>query len=43
MDEARGYIIADFQDQLEKDWVASLQAKYPVVVNEDVLMSLVRK
>jgi peptidyl-prolyl cis-trans isomerase SurA len=43
MDEARGYIIADFQDQLEKDWVASLQAKYPVVVNEAVLMSLVRK
>ena len=43
MDEARGYIIADFQDQLEKDWVASLQAKYPVVVNEPVLMSLVRK
>ncbi|HEY3429450.1 MAG TPA: peptidylprolyl isomerase [Cyclobacteriaceae bacterium] len=43
MDEARGYIIADFQDQLEKDWVASLQAKYPIVVNEDVLMSLVRK
>jgi len=43
MDEARGYIIADYQDQLEKDWVASLQAKYPVVVYEDVLMSLVKK
>jgi peptidyl-prolyl cis-trans isomerase SurA len=43
MDEARGYIIADFQDQLEKDWVASLQAKYPVQVNDEVLMSLVRK
>jgi peptidyl-prolyl cis-trans isomerase SurA len=43
MDEARGYIIADYQDQLEKDWVASLQAKYPVTVNEAVLMSLVKK
>jgi peptidyl-prolyl cis-trans isomerase SurA len=43
MDEARGYIIADYQDQLEKDWVASLQAKYPVVVNDAVLMSLVKK
>jgi peptidyl-prolyl cis-trans isomerase SurA len=43
MDEARGYIIADYQDQLEKDWVASLQAKYPITVNEPVLMSLVKK
>ena len=43
MDEARGYIIADYQDQLEKDWVASLQAKYPVKVDDAVLMSLVKK
>jgi peptidyl-prolyl cis-trans isomerase SurA len=43
MDEARGYIIADYQDQLEKDWVTSLQAKYPVQVNDAVLMSLVKK
>jgi len=43
MDEARGYIIADYQDQLEKDWVASLHAKYPVKVDDAVLMSLVKK
>jgi len=43
MDDARGYIIADYQDQLEKDWVAALQAKYPVQVNDAVLMSLVKK
>ena len=43
LDEARGYIIADYQDQLEKDWIASLQAKYPVKVNDSVLMSLVKK
>ena len=43
MDEARGYIIADYQDQLEKDWVASLQSKYPVKVDDAVLMSLVKK
>jgi peptidyl-prolyl cis-trans isomerase SurA len=43
LDEARGYIIADYQDQLEKEWVASLQTKYPVQINEAVLMSLVKK
>jgi len=43
LDEARGYVIADYQDQLEKEWVESLQKKYPVVVHEDVLMSLVKK
>jgi peptidyl-prolyl cis-trans isomerase SurA len=43
LDEARGYVIADYQDQLEKEWVESLQKKYPVAVNEDVLMSLVKK
>ena len=43
LDEARGYVIADYQDQLEKEWVASLQKKYPVSLNEDVLMTLVKK
>ncbi len=43
LDEARGYVIADYQDELEKDWIATLQKKYPVTVNEDVLMSLVKK
>lgn len=42
LQEAMGYIIADYQDQLEKDWVAYLQQKYPVQVNEAVLMSLVQ-
>lgn len=43
LEEARGYIIADYQDQLEKEWVASLQKKYPLQVDETVLASLVRK
>lgn len=43
LDEARGYIIADYQDQLEKEWVASLQKKYPVKVEETVLRSLIKK
>jgi peptidyl-prolyl cis-trans isomerase SurA len=43
LEEARGYVIADYQDELEKEWVASLQKKYPIKVNEPVLMSLVKK
>jgi peptidyl-prolyl cis-trans isomerase SurA len=42
LEEARGYIIADYQDQLEKEWVASLQKKYPVKINEDVFKSLIK-
>ena len=43
LEEARGYIIADYQDQLEKEWVASLEKKYPVTVDEKVFKSLIRK
>lgn len=32
--EARAQIIADYQDELEKQWVASLRQKYPVKINK---------
>jgi len=38
--EARGYIIADYQSELEKEWVDELRQKYPVKVNEEVLKSI---
>ncbi len=37
LQEARGVITSDYQNQLEKDWVGSLKKKYPVVINRDVL------
>ncbi len=43
LEEARGYIIADYQDELEKEWVASLQKKYPVKLDENVLKTMIRK
>ena len=39
LDEAKGIITADYQNYLEKEWIKSLRAKYPVTVNEDVLNS----
>lgn len=43
LDEARGYVIADYQDHLEKTWNAMLRGKYPLKVNEDVFNSMVKK
>ncbi len=43
LSEARGYIIADYQDQLEKEWVKSLEDTYEVNVDEKVFKSLTRK
>jgi peptidyl-prolyl cis-trans isomerase SurA len=38
--EARGLVTAAYQDQLEKDWIKELRAKYPVSVVQDVLYSI---
>lgn len=38
--EARGYVIADYQDQLEREWVEQLRQQYPVQVNKKVLAKL---
>ena len=43
LEEARGYVVADFQEKLEKDWIQSLREKYPVKVNEDVLGTIIKK
>lgn len=39
-DDARGLVIEDYQQQLEKQWVNELKKKYPVKVNKHVLESL---
>ena len=40
--EARGYIIADYQDHLEKAWIKELEAEYPVKINDKVLSSMIK-
>jgi len=38
--ESRGYVISDYQDVLENEWVNSLKAEFPIKINEEVLSSL---
>jgi peptidyl-prolyl cis-trans isomerase SurA len=42
LDEARGYVVAEYQDALEKAWNARLRAKYPMKVDEAVFRSMVK-
>ena len=43
LNEIRGIVTADYQNYLEKQWVATLKAKYPVSVNEEVFKTLINK
>ena len=40
LDEARGKVIADFQDHLERSWLEELRAKYPFEVNRAALHAI---
>lgn len=39
-EDVRNLVTADYQDVLEKEWVATLRKKYTVVVNKDVLATV---
>jgi len=41
--EARGYVVADYQDYLEKKWITELRKEYQVSVNTDVYEALIKK
>jgi peptidyl-prolyl cis-trans isomerase SurA len=41
-DEARGDVIADYQEALDKKWITDLKKKYPVKVNEEELKKLLK-
>jgi peptidyl-prolyl cis-trans isomerase SurA len=40
--DARGDVVSDFQDTIDKKWIAELKKKYPVKVNEEVLKSIAK-
>jgi peptidyl-prolyl cis-trans isomerase SurA len=41
--EAKGYVVSDYQEYLEKNWLDTLRRKYPISVNEDIYRSLIKK
>jgi peptidyl-prolyl cis-trans isomerase SurA len=43
LDESRGYVVADYQDFLEKEWVAMLKNKYKVETSKKVFEGLIKK
>jgi peptidyl-prolyl cis-trans isomerase SurA len=42
LDEARGYVIADYQDYLETQWVKQLKDKYKVEIKQKVFNKLIK-
>lgn len=42
LEEARGYVIADYQDKLEKEWVKKLKNKYQVNLNKEVIEQMIK-
>ena len=38
--EARGYVVADYQDQLERKWIIDLKKQYPVKLNDAIYKAL---
>lgn len=39
-EDVKGLVLADYQEELEKAWVATLRKKYSVVVNKDVVKTV---
>jgi peptidyl-prolyl cis-trans isomerase SurA len=41
--EARGYVVADYQEFLEKQWMEDLTKRFKVETNQEVLNTLIKK
>ena len=38
--DVRAQVVADYQNYLEKEWIASLRRRYPVEINQEVLKTV---
>jgi len=43
LNETKGKVISDYQNALELEWIASLQEKYKVSINNEVLYTLIKQ
>jgi peptidyl-prolyl cis-trans isomerase SurA len=43
LNETRGKVISDYQNALEVEWITSLQEKYKVSINKEVLYTLIKQ
>lgn len=43
LEEARGYVVAEYQDHLEKQWNDQMRKKYPMKLNDVTFKSMVKK
>ena len=41
--EAKGFVVSDYQEYLEKTWLAELRNKYPIALDETVFRALIKK
>lgn len=41
--EVKGFVVAAYQEEVEKKWIQTLKEKYPVIVNQSVLDQLIKK
>ena len=41
-DEAKGWVINDYQQVLEQQWLSNLRKKYPVKINDAVWQTLLK-
>ncbi|MBQ0062062.1 MAG: hypothetical protein KBT15_09865, partial [Bacteroidales bacterium] len=43
VDDVLAQVVSDYQQHLEEQWMDNLRKQYPIVVNEKVLKSIIRK
>jgi len=42
INETRGKVISDYQNVLESEWISALKLKYSVIINREILYSLIK-